>query len=225
MFGKYLNCGQTCVAPDYILCDATIKDRLIEELRFQIKSQFGEHPLEGENYGRIINEKHYRRILGLIDSERVVIGGDCDSDRCRIAPTVVDRVTWDDDIMGEEIFGPVLPILTYNTLDDAITLVNDRPNPLALYIFSSDSKSIKKVTSRCQYGGGCVNDVVIHLATTNMPFGGVGASGMGGYHGKYGFETFSHYKSIVNKRTWLDLPMRYQPYKSINDKLIHLFVR
>ncbi|MCD7943690.1 MAG: aldehyde dehydrogenase [Clostridia bacterium] len=225
VFGKYLNCGQTCVAPDYILCDSSVKERLIAELKAQITAQYGENPLENPDYGKIINEKHFRRILGLIDADKVVVGGQSSESECRIAPTVMDRVMWDDDVMGEEIFGPVLPILTFDKLDDAICAINERPHPLALYIFSSDKRAIREVTSRCQFGGGCVNDVIIHLATSNMPFGGVGASGMGGYHGRVGFETFSHIKSIVDKKTWLDLPMRYQPYKSLNEKLIRLFVR
>ena len=142
-----------------------------------------------------------------------------------IAPTVMKNVTWEDAVMGEEIFGPILPILTYESLDDAIQTVESHPHPLALYFFSEDKAAQKKVLDRCHFGGGCINDTIIHLATSEMPFGGFGESGMGGYHGREGFRTFSHYKSIVDKKTWLDLPMRYQPYKRINDKLIHFFLK
>lgn len=224
-FGKFLNCGQTCVAPDYIYCDEKIKDRLIEELKQQITAQYGAEPLQNSDYGKIVNEKHFDRLTGLMDPAKVVFGGERDRGSCRIAPTLMDHVTWEDPVMREEIFGPVLPILTYTDLDEAVEKVNSLPHPLALYLFSADKRTIKMLTARCQFGGGCVNDVVIHLATTQMPFGGVGESGMGGYHGKAGFDAFSHTKSIVDKKTWLDLPMRYQPYQKLNEKLIRIFVR
>lgn len=225
VFGKYLNCGQTCVAPDYILCDASVKDELVKEIKRQIKHQYGSNPLKNSNYGKIINEKHYERLMGLIDPAKVVIGGTGDRASLRISPTVMDGVTFEDAVMQEEIFGPILPILTYNTLEDAITTVQSRQHPLALYLFTSDKEAISEVTSRCNYGGGCINDTIIHLATSEMPFGGFKESGMGGYHGKAGFETFSHYKSIVDKKTWLDLPMRYQPYRKLYEKLIRIFMR
>lgn len=225
VFGKFLNCGQTCVAPDYIYCDAAVKDALIREIIAQIQAQFGERPLENGNYGRIINQKHFDRINGLIDRSKVVFGGNARPDELRIEPTVMDRVTWDDPVMGEEIFGPVLPVLTYESLEDVVETVNQRPHPLALYLFSQSRENIRYVTSHCQFGGGCVNDTIIHLATSQMGFGGVGASGMGAYHGKTGFETFSHRKSIVDKKTWLDLPMRYQPYRDLSEKLIRLFLK
>ena len=225
VFGKFLNCGQTCVAPDYIYCDERIKDNLIEEIKLQIKKQFGDKPLLNENYGKIINEKHFNRLLGLINRDKVVYGGDSEKDRLRIEPTVMDNVSWDDAVMGEEIFGPLMPILTFKNINDAVKKINSRPHPLALYMFSEDRKNIRFVMSRCQFGGGCINDTIIHLATSRMGFGGVGASGMGAYHGKVGFDTFSHKKSIVDKKTWLDLPMRYQPYKQINDMLIKMFLK
>ena len=225
VFGKYLNCGQTCVAPDYIYCDRKIKDQLLAEIKRQIKRQFRSEPLTNKNYGKIINEKHFDRITKLIDSSKVVYGGKCDRTTLKIEPTVMDHVTFDDAVMQEEIFGPILPILTYDSLDQAIHKINSMPHPLALYVFTSDKTAARKVTARCGFGGGCINDTIIHLATSEMGFGGFGESGMGSYHGKDGFRTFSHYKSIVDKKTWLDLPMRYQPYRKINEKLIHLFLK
>ena len=225
VFGKYLNCGQTCVAPDYIYCDRKIKDQLLAEIKRQIKRQFRSEPLTNKNYGKIINEKHFDRITKLIDSSKVVFGGKCDRTTLKIEPTVMDHVTFDDAVMQEEIFGPILPILTYDSLDQAIHKINSIPHPLALYVFTSDKTAARKVTARCGFGGGCINDTIIHLATSEMGFGGFGESGMGSYHGKDGFRTFSHYKSIVDKKTWLDLPMRYQPYRKINEKLIHLFLK
>ena len=225
VFGKYLNCGQTCVAPDYIYCDASVKDALLKEIRHQIRKQFGKQPLNNTNYGNIINEKHFQRICSLIDPSKVVVGGEANPEHLQIAPTVMDHVTFQDAVMGQEIFGPVLPVLTYQTLDEAISQIQSMPHPLALYLFTSDQTIAQKVTSRCGFGGGCINDTIIHLATSEMGFGGFGESGMGSYHGKDGFDTFSHYKSIVDKKTWLDLPMRYQPYRALHNKLIHMFLK
>lgn len=225
VFGKYLNCGQTCVAPDYIYCDKTVKDKLIQELKKQIVKQFGREPLKNKNYGKIINEKHFHRIVDLIDKEKVVHGGRTNKQTLQIEPTILDHVTWEDPVMLEEIFGPVLPIVTFETIGQVVKKVNSLPHPLALYIFTSDKAVAKQVTTRCGFGGGCINDVVIHLATSEMGFGGFGESGMGAYHGKDGFDTFSHYKSIVDKKTWMDLPMRYQPYKKIYEKLLRIFLK
>ena len=225
VFGKYLNCGQTCVAPDYIYCDQEIKDQLIREIKRQIRLQFGTEPLQNNNYGKIINEKHFDRICGLIDVKKLVCGGRTDRSTLQIEPSVLDSVTFDDPIMQEEIFGPLLPILTYTDIDEAIARINSMSHPLALYIFTGDKSIAGKVTESCGFGGGCINDTIIHLATSEMSFGGFGESGMGGYHGKRGFDTFSHEKSFVDKKTWIDLPMRYQPYRKLNEKLIHLFLR
>ena len=225
VFGKYLNCGQTCVAPDYIYCDKEIKDELIHQIQKQIKKQFGSAPLNNKNYGKIINEKHFTRIHNLIDPNKVVCGGDCNPGTLQISPTVMNNVTFQDAVMQEEIFGPVLPVLTYDSLDEAIVTINSMAHPLALYIFTSSKEIAEKVTSHCGFGGGCVNDTIIHLATSEMGFGGFGESGMGSYHGKDGFNTFSHYKSIVDKKTWLDLPMRYQPYRKIYEKLLRKFLK
>ena len=225
VFGKYLNCGQTCVAPDYILCDRTVSDELILALQKEITAQFGEDPLKNPDYGKIINRKHYDRIMGLIDPDKVVCGGCGDGQSLRIAPTIMKNVTFSDTVMGEEIFGPVLPILTYDTLEEAIDIVEEHPHPLALYLFSEDKGAQKKVLELCHFGGGCINDTIIHLATSAMPFGGVGESGMGGYHGKTGFETFSHFRSIVDKKTWMDLPIRYQRYSRMKERLLRVFLR
>lgn len=225
VFGKYLNCGQTCVAPDYIYCHHSVKDRLIKEVQKQIQKQYGKQPLRNPNYGKIINEKHFDRILGLIDEKKVVYGGNSDRKTLRIEPTVLDHVTFQDAVMQEEIFGPLMPILTFDNLDDVIRKINSLSHPLALYFFTSDKSAAKKVTSRCGFGGGCINDTIIHLATTEMGFGGFGESGMGAYHGKIGFDTFSHYKSIVDKKTWIDLPMRYQPYQKLQEKMVRFFLK
>ena len=225
VFGKYLNCGQTCVAPDYILCDRTVYAELILALQKEITAQFGEDPLKNPDYGKIINRKHYDRIMGLIDPDKVVCGGCGDGQSLRIAPTIMKNVIFSDTVMGEEIFGPVLPILTYDTLEEAINIVEEHPHPLALYLFSEDKGAQKKVLELCHFGGGCINDTIIHLATSAMPFGGVGESGMGGYHGKTGFETFSHFRSIVDKKTWMDLPIRYQRYSRMKERLLRVFLR
>lgn len=225
VFGKYLNCGQTCVAPDYILCDRTVYAELILALQKEITAQFGEDPLKNPDYGKIINQKHYDRIMGLIDPDKVVCGGCGNGQSLRIAPTIMKNVTFSDTVMGEEIFGPVLPILTYDTLEEAINIVEEHPHPLALYLFSEDKGAQKKVLDLCHFGGGCINDTIIHLATSAMPFGGVGESGMGGYHGKTGFETFSHFRSIVDKKTWMDLPIRYQRYSRMKERLLRVFLR
>ena len=225
VFGKYLNCGQTCVAPDYILCDKRIRDELITAILAEIEKQFGKEPLKNPNYGKIINEKHFERILGLINGEKLVYGGQSEPESLRIAPTVLNNITWDDAVMGDEIFGPLLPILTFDTLDEALDTVESHPHPLALYFFSEDKAAQKKVLDTCRFGGGCINDTIIHLATSDMPFGGVGESGMGSYHGRVGFETFSHYRSIVDKKTWMDLPIRYQKYTRLKEKMMRMFLK
>ena len=225
VFGKYLNCGQTCVAPDYIYCHRSVKDSLVKEIQRQIQLQYGEEPLHNPDYGKIINKKHFDRILGLIEEKKIVYGGNSDRDTLRIEPTVLDNVTFADPVMQEEIFGPLMPVLVFDNLDEAITRINAMPHPLALYFFTSDKAAAKDVTSRCGFGGGCINDTIIHLATTEMGFGGFGESGMGAYHGKTGFDTFSHYKSIVDKKTWIDLPMRYQPYRKMHEKMVRFFLK
>lgn len=225
VFGKFLNCGQTCVAPDYILCEQSIVEKLKEALILEIKKQFGDDYLHMETYGKIINEKHFNRLVSIIDESTISYGGSYDNSSLKIEPTIIYPCTWQDKVMEDEIFGPLLPILTYDDLDDIISKINASSAPLACYVFSKDQQAISKVTHECQFGGGCINDTIIHIATTNMGFGGIKGSGMGAYHGKVGFDTFSHYKSIVDKKTWLDLPMRYQPYTNLYDKLIHIFLK
>ena len=225
VWGKFLNCGQTCVAPDYVLVDESVKDELLRELEREIVAQFGVAPIGNDTYGKIVNEKHFDRLSGLIASGKVVYGGSCERRTLCIEPTIMDDVSWDDPVMQEEIFGPVLPVIAYSSLADALEQVAARPKPLAFYLFSENRPLTRYLMASCRFGGGCVNDTVIHLATSNMRFGGVGESGMGSYHGKAGFETFSHVKSIVDKRTWIDVPMRYQPYRRVNDLLIRLCLR
>ncbi len=225
IFGKLINCGQTCVAPDYILCDRAVKEELLAELKKQIAVQLGKEPLKNPDYGYIVNEKHFNRILGLIDGEKVVCGGENNPESLQISPVIMDGVAWTDQVMGEEIFGPVLPVLTYESFEEVYECLKDKPKPLALYLFSTDKKHIDFVTKRISYGGGCINDTIIHLATDRMGFGGVGESGMGAYHGKTGFDTFSHEKSVVHKKNWLDMPMRYQPYTKKHAKTVRKFLK
>ncbi len=227
VFGKYLNCGQTCIAPDYILCHSKVKDELVKELIAQIKAQFGENPLENPDYGKIITGKHFARLCGLIEEEKVEIGGGRDETKEKIEPTVLDNVSWNDPVMQEEIFGPILPVLTFDEFEEIFPLLADKQKPLALYFFTENKKRAQKVVEGISFGGGCINDTIIHLATTEMGFGGVGESGMGAYHGKTGFEAFSHNKSIVDKKTWLDMPMRYQPYGKggFKEKMVRKFLK
>lgn len=226
VFGKYLNCGQTCVAPDFILCHKSIQDKLLQELKLQVEKQFGSDPLADNDYGKIINQKHFDRLCRLLQSGELYLGGETDAEALRIAPAIMTQVTFDDPVMQEEIFGPVLPVLTYENFEELMLLLKKRPKPLAQYLFSSNKAHIRRVNEELSYGGGCINDTIIHLATSEMGFGGVGESGMGAYHGKAGFDAFSHQKSIVDKKTWLDLPMRYQPYTSkLYRKLLQIFLR
>ena len=224
-WGKFLNCGQTCVAPDYILCHESVKDKFVTELKKQIEVQFGADPLNNPTYGKIINQKHFERLTWLINQNKVAHGGKSDGAKLKIEPTVMVNVTWDDAVMGQEIFGPILPILTYKTDEEMLEVVNSRQKPLALYLFTSNKKLEKTVLSRCSFGGGCINDAIVHLATNNMGFGGVGESGMGAYHGRVGFDTFSHKKSIVDKKTWIDVNMRYQPYTGFKEFLLRMFLK
>ncbi len=223
-FGKLLNCGQTCVAPDYVLVDRRVKDELVGLLKKEIERMAGD-ALQNEDYVHMISQKHFDRVCALIDPEKVAFGGRSDPETLRIEPTVLCGVTGEDAVMQEEIFGPVLPMIEVDGLDEAIRFVNARPRPLALYLFSSDRAVQRRVLRDVRFGGGCINDTIIHLATSRMGFGGVGESGMGSYHGKRSFDTFSHEKSIVNKSTLLDLPVRYMPYTRLRAKLLRLFLR
>ena len=224
-FGKLLNCGQTCVAPDYLLIDRRIKDEFIALLKKHLLAMTGGDALTNDQYVHMINRKHYDRVMGLIDPAKVVLGGQGDPETLRIAPTILDNVTADDAVMQEEIFGPVLPVMSYDSLDEAVDFIRSREHPLALYLFSEDKRTQERFLKSVPFGGGCINDTIIHLATSRMGFGGVGHSGMGSYHGKKSFETFSHEKSIVDKSTWMDMPVRYMPYSPIKDKLLRMFLR
>ena len=210
VYGKFLNCGQTCVAPDYVLCDKKVSAALVEELRRETAAQYPD-ALSDPTYGRMVTRKHFERVRALIDPEKVVCGGGCDEGALRIEPTVMAGVSLDDAVMGEEIFGPVLPILTYEELDEAVALVESRPRPLALYLFTRSRENKRRVLSRCRFGGGCVNDTIMHLTTDALPFGGMGASGMGAYHGRWGFEEFSHLEGILHRGGAMDPDMRYRP--------------
>jgi len=221
-FGKFLNAGQTCVAPDYVLVHRDVKDALVSELTKSVTAFFGTDPLCCEDYPKIINEKHLHRLLGLLEGAHVLFGGEARGER--IAPTVLDGVDGDSPVMGEEIFGPILPLLEFDRLDEAVSFIKARPKPLALYLFTTDKGVERQVLDTVSFGGGCVNDCVVHLATHHMPFGGVGHSGMGSYHGKNSFDTFSHSKSILKKAYWLDLPMRYHPYTEGKLRLIRKFL-
>ena len=225
VFGKFLNCGQTCVAPDYVLCHKSIAAELQKQLCAQTQKQYGKKPFENKNYGKIISDKHFDRLSGLIEPEKVIFGGQTNKDTLQIAPTIMTNVTWQDKVMQEEIFGPIMPILTFENIEEVIEMLNQKPKPLALYLFSKDKQTIRLITSRCRYGGGCINDTIIHLANSGMPFGGVGESGMGAYHGEQGFKTFSHIKSIVNKKNWVDFPVRYSPYRKIYLKLLKFLLK
>ncbi len=225
VFGKLLNAGQTCVAPDYILCDARVHDRLVACMKDELRRMLGSAPLQNRDYGRIISEKHFDRLLSLIARDKVVYGGGSNRESLKLEPTLLDHVTWEDPVMQEEIFGPILPILTYRDFYEVPSLLRHKDTPLALYLFSENKKRIREVTRRLPYGGGCVNDCIVHLAELELPFGGVGESGMGAYHGKEGFFTFSHVKSVLQKSTRLDLPMRYQPYTAFGENMIRKILK
>ena len=224
VFGKYLNCGQTCVAPDYVFVHKDVKDAFVEAVLRQVKGQFGDY-LENKDYGKIINEKHFDRIAALIDPEKTVYGGRLTRESLKIEPAVMTGVTPEDAVMREEIFGPVLPILEYEYTQDVIDYIDANEKPLALYLFTENQGLANYIVDHVRYGGGCINDVIIHLANSSMGFGGVGESGMGSYHGKAGFDCFTHQKSIVDKKTWIDPGMRYQPYQKSMEKLVRLFLR
>lgn len=225
VWGKYLNCGQTCVAPDYVLCHSSVKDQFIKAMAAEIKAQFGQDPLANKDYGKIINQKHFERVSGLINKDKVAVGGRVNAETQQIEPTVMDNVTWEDAVMGEEIFGPILPVLTFDSYDQIYQTLNNKAKPLAFYLFTENRKLMKEFTSRFNFGGGCINDCIIHLATNNLGFGGCGESGMGAYHGKVGFDTFSTKKSIVDRKTFMDVPLRKQPYSGLKRKLLDLVLR
>ena len=224
-FGKLLNCGQTCVAPDYFLVEQSVEEELIEKLKHALEQMAGKEPLKNKDYVHMVNRKHYDRVMGLIDPEKVVYGGRGDPESLHIEPTILRHVTPEDPVMQEEIFGPLLPILPVADAEEATQIIRSREKPLACYLFTEDRELQDRFLRQVPFGGGCINDTVIHLATSHMGFGGVGASGMGSYHGRKSLETFSHSKSIVRKSTWMDLPIRYAPYTKTKEALLKLFLR
>ena len=223
VWAKFLNAGQTCIAPDYVLVDDSIKDQFLIHLKTEIKNQ--NYSIENSNYVQIIDDKHYQRLVGMIDPKRVLVGGNCDKSNRTISPTVMTDINDDDKVMKDEIFGPILPVISYTDLDDAITAIKKRSKPLACYVFSKKTKTQKKVLKQISFGGGSVNDALMHLSNSELPFGGVGSSGIGAYHGFHGFRTFSHFKGILDKPTWFEANLKYYPQSAKKLKLIKLLFR
>lgn len=211
-WGKFINAGQTCVAPDYLLVEQSIKPQLLDKIQKCIREFLGEQPATSPDYARIINQKHFNRLVEFLQYGKTIIGGESNSSELYIAPTVLDGVSLESLVMQEEIFGPILPVFTYNDVTEAIAIVNQRPKPLALYLFSRNKNLQQRVLQSTSSGSVCINDTVMQFAVPGLPFGGVGSSGMGKYHGKASFDTFSHYKSVLNRSLILDVKLRYAPY-------------
>ena len=214
--GKFLNAGQTCIAPDYLLVHETLRSELIGNLAAQIERFYGPDAGQSPDYARIVNRRHYDRLAGLLHNGRIVCGGQTDPQRRFIAPTVLDEVKWEDAIMQEEIFGPILPVLSYTDLNEAVGRIRSLPRPLALYLFSDDPAVQAKVIEELPFGGGCINDTLLHFVNPHLPFGGIGSSGMGRYHGRYSFDNFSHFKGVMKKPAWFHTPLRYPPYGKLS---------
>ncbi|ASK63268.1 aldehyde dehydrogenase family protein [Virgibacillus phasianinus] len=209
VWGKFTNAGQTCVAPDFLFVHEKVKQKVIKAMKKHIKSFYGKDPVQNKNYGRIVNTDHFDRLKYLLAESNIVYGGGMNRELCSIEPTIIDDATFEDPIMEEEIFGPLLPVLTFQNLEEAIAVLKGKEKPLSLYFFGENAESQQKVLGRLSFGGGCINDTLYHLANPNLPFGGVGTSGMGSYHGKDSFDTFSHKKSILKQTTKFDIPLRY----------------
>ncbi len=222
-FGKVLNAGQTCVEPDYLFVHRSVEDRFISEFKRALDEFFPDGDMT--TMPTIVSSKHFERLKGLLAETKIAIGGGMDDERRFIEPTVLTDVVFDAPVMQEEIFGPILPIIPYDDLNECISYITSHPRPLALYLFTERRDREKQILERCSFGGGCINDTIIHLANPELPFGGVGDSGMGSYHGKRSFDTFTHYRSIVRKSTWIDLPMRYHPYKERNLRIIRRLLK
>lgn len=220
VFGKFMNVGQTCVAPDYVLAHESVKDELLKEVINQIKLQYGENPLEDDLYGKIISEKHFNNSLKFLEGQEITYGGKSNAETLKIEPTIIDGPSLDSLVMQEEIFAPILPIVTYKNLEEALSIIRRNDTPLALYLFTEKNSDRDFFFNSVQFGGGCTNDCIIHLANSRLAFGGVGESGLGAYHGKRGFDTFSHYKSIVERSTNIDVPVRYRPHTKLKRKII-----
>ena len=219
LWGKLLNAGQTCVSVDYVLIHSSVKDRFIKYLQKEIKRRYS-NALNNDTYPRIINEHHYKRLVNLIKTEENIIGGRGDDVVRRLEPTILPDVDFDHEIMKEEIFGPVLPIIEYDDINNIIRIIKEHDKPLACYVFTRDKDTAKHIIKSILYGGGCINDVILQVSNHYMPFGGVGSSGMGSYHGKFGFDTFSHKKSIVWSKTMIDLPIRYAPFSPLKFRIL-----
>ena len=214
VWGKFINAGQTCVAPEYVYVHKSVKAELMEAIKNNIKKFYGNDPGKSPDYGRIINNKNFRRLISLIERERIFYGGDYSEEELYIGPTIMENITWDEPVMEEEIFGPLLPVMAYESIEEVIEGVRKFTKPLALYIFTAESEREEKIIGQLSFGGGCVNDVIMHLLSPNLPFGGVGASGMGAYHGKRSFDTFTHYKSILKNSPKHDFKtLAFPPYK------------
>ena len=211
-WGKFINAGQTCVAPDYLLVQESVKNDLLDHLKIAVKELYGDKPVDSPDFTRIINESHFNRLTDLLDNGTLVTGGKIDADSLYISPTVLTDISWEDPIMQDEIFGPILPVLSYTTLDEAISQIRKTTRPLALYLFTDSSSAEKKILESVSFGGGAINDTIAQLGNHHLSFGGVGASGFGSYHGKASFDSFSHQKSIMKKNFLLDIPIRYAPY-------------
>lgn len=214
VWGKAMNSGQTCVAPDYLYVHKDIEEKFIKKLEEEIKTQFGEEPLKSKDYSKMVNEREFNRVLSYINKDKLVFGGTYNKETLQIEPTILKDVTWDDSVMEREIFGPILPILSFENLDDVVKIINSKDKPLALYYFSEDRNKIKKILNTTSSGGVTINDTLVHVSSSYLPFGGVGNSGMGEYHGKYSFDLFSNKKGVMDRKTFLDLKIRYAPFKN-----------
>lgn len=214
VWGKFLNAGQTCVAPDYVLVEDSIREQFLEMLRSYIK-QF-KYEQGSKEYTRIINKKNFQRLIRLINKDKIYYGGNYTEDQLYIEPTLLTSIDWQDDVMQEEIFGPILPVISFKNLNEALNSILDHEKPLAAYLFTNNAEEKKVFTKKLSFGGGCINDVVMHLGNANLPFGGVGSSGIGNYHGKFGFDAFSHQKAILEKATWGEPNIKYPPYSEKN---------
>jgi aldehyde dehydrogenase (NAD+) len=210
-WGKFLNAGQTCIAPDYVLAPVNEYDQLLEKLKEQIEILFGAEASKSADYSRIINDRHFDMLVKLIKGN-IFAGGHHDKSARYISPTIIRDVSLQDEIMSEEIFGPILPLLKYETIDEAIEMIKKRPNPLALYLFTNNQEVENKILNNVSFGSGCINDCLVQFENPNLPFGGIGTSGSGAYHGKFSFDAFSHQKSLVRSSTGIDIPLRYPPY-------------
>ena len=219
VWAKFLNAGQTCIAPDYVVVKSEIKNELISSLKAEIIRAYGENPKESADYPRIINIKNLSRLVKMLDKSKVAFGGIVDETDCYLSPTILDEPHINSEVMKDEIFGPILPILSYDTEDDLKSIISKYDKPLAFYVFSNNKTFSKRLMKTYSFGGGVINDAMIHFGNHRLPFGGVGESGIGAYHGRLGFETFSHQKAVVKKGNWLDIPMRYAPYRN---KLVQL---